>query len=297
MLKEIFKKKYCKGVNLMEVTTSKIKSSTRRKFIKPLNDGLKFNINVLKNENIVKHKETKNLLIQTYCTLNNVEYLLNKGNLIDSNSLLRSSFEYILVGMMIQFDDNVFNEFVNLSIDDENLRNHTKIQRLINKFKTHLNDISSTLFKDFNRREKNVMLTDLYDKLSKFTHGSLFVTTFVELNNDEKQILTLINYQNFYFVKILLFCCLKYFTNDSKHYLYEDNMAFVFLLYYAQVASQLNNKNDFIEKYQDLLYIDKNEKYFQKHDKYREKLKKESLILKEEIDNEKFLLELENFLK
>jgi hypothetical protein len=83
----------------------------------------------------------------------------------------------------------------------------------------------------------------------------------------------MLNYQNFYFVKILLFYCLKYFTNDKKHYLYKENIVFSFLLYYFQVALKMKNKELAFEKYDDLLYKDDNEKYFKKNDKYKEKMK------------------------
>ena len=109
-----------------------------RKFIKPLNDGIKYNINKLDKEKRVKYNETISLLKQSYQTLNNVEMLLKSDSIVDANSLLRSSFEYILVGMMVQFDDSVFNEFINLSIDDDNSRDSTKILRLINRFKTRI---------------------------------------------------------------------------------------------------------------------------------------------------------------
>lgn len=246
----------------------------------------------------MKYKETISLLTQAYNTLNNIEYLLKTGSLVDANSLLRSSFEYILVGMMLQFEDNVFSEFINLSIDDEKTRDYTKIQKLINKFKTHLNEISSELFKELNREEKGDMLTDLYDKLCKFTHSSLFVTTIVEIkNNDDKEILKMLNYQNFYFIKVLLFCCLKYFTNDKEHYLYEENMAFSILLYYFQVSVKLKNSELTFEKYNDFLYRNENEKYFNKNEKYKEKIKENIISLKEDIDNEKFIESLNNFLK
>lgn len=282
----------------MQLSNQKINSATKRKFIRPLNDGIKYNINKLNTEKRVKYKETISLLTQAYNTLNSIEYLLKTGSLVDANSLLRSSFEYILVGMMLQFEDNVFSEFINLSIDDEKARDYTRIQKLINKFKTHLNEISSDLFKDFNKKEKGDMLTDLYDKLCKFTHSSIVVTTIVEMkNNDDKEILKMLNYQNFYFIKILLFCCLKYYTNDKKHYLYEENMAFSILLYYVQVSVKLKNSELTFEKYNDFLYRDKNEKYFNKNEKCKEKIKDNIISLKEDIHNEKFIESLNNFLK
>lgn len=282
----------------MQISNKKINSATKRKFIMPLNDGIKYNINKLNNEKKVKYKETISLLTQSYNTLINVEYLLKTSSLIDANSLLRSSFEYILVGMMLQFEDNVFNEFINLSIDDENGRDYTKIRKLINKFKTHLNDISADLFKDLNRKEKGDILTDLYDKLCKFTHSSLFVTAIVEIkNNDDKEILKMLNYQNLYFMKILLFCCLKYFTNDKDHYIYQDNMTLSFLFYYLQIGAKLKNSKNTFEKYNDYLYIDKNEKYFKKNESYKEKIKDDIITLRNDTDNEKFIELVNEFLK
>lgn len=283
----------------MEITTKKVKSSIRRKFIKPLNDGIKYNINKLDKEKRVKYNETISLLKQSYQTLNNVEMLLKSDSIVDANSLLRSSFEYILVGMMVQFDNSVFNEFINLSIDDNNERDSTKILRLINRFKTHLNEISAELFEDFNRVEKGDMLTDLYNKLSKFTHGSLFVTTLVEIKNkDDIEMLKMLNYQNFYFVKILLFCCLKYFTNDKKHYIEENNFGFCIMFNYLYIGERLKNKEMTFKKYDEFLYKDKNKKYFEKNKKYVEKIQKETLYLNDEkIDDKKFMEALKKFLK
>lgn len=282
----------------MEIPIKKINKAIKKKFIRPLNDGIKYNINKLYKEKSVKHKETINLFIQAYNTLNNIDYLLKAGSLTDANTLLRSSFEYILVGMMLQFEDNVFKEFINLSIDDDKVRDYTKIQKLINRFKTHLNEISLELFKEFNRKEKGEILTELYDKLCKFTHSSLFVTTLVEVKDkDDNEILKMLNYQSFYFVKILLFCCLKYFTNDENHYLYEYNMSFSILFYYAQIWDKLKNKEKSLEKYNDFLYKDKNEKYFKKNMNYKDKLNKDIISLNEKVESEEILMLLKNFLK
>lgn len=281
----------------MQISNQKISSAIKRKFIRPLNDGIKYNINILNIEQRVKHNETINLLTQAYNTLNSIKALLKANSLIDANSLLRSSFEYILVGMMLQFEDKVYDEFINLSIDDENARDYTKIQKLINRFKTHLNDISLDLFKDLNRKEKGDMLIELYDKLCKFTHSSLIVTTIVEIkNNDDKEIIKMLNYQNFYFVKILLFYCLKYFTNDKKHYLLNENIVYSFLLYNFQVSMKLKDGENTFKKYSKYLYTDENQKYFKKNEKYKDKVKDDILSLKENIDNEKLREGLNEFL-
>ena len=280
----------------MKINNNEINRAIRKKFIRPLNDGIKYNVNKLNIEKRVKYKETISLLMQAYATLRTIECLLNSGRLVDANTLLRSSFEYILVGMMLQFEDNVYNEFINLSIDDENARDYTKIQKLINKFKTHLNEISMDLFKDFNRKEKGDMLTELYDKLCKFTHSTLFVTTLAEIkNNDDKEVLKMLNYQNFYFVKVLLFCCLKYFTNDKKHYLYKEDMALSFLFNFFLVGIKLKNSKLTFEKYNNLLYLDDNVKFFDKYGEYLSKTKELFISLKNDIDNDAFLKALNEF--
>lgn len=282
----------------MELSNKKINMSIRRKFIRPLNDGIKYNVNKLNVDRRVKYKETVSLLTQSSITINNVEKLLNSSCLIDANSLLRSSFEYILVAMMLQLEDNVYKEFIDLSIDDDKSRDFTKIQKLINKFKTHLDEISEDLFKEFNRKDKGKMLEDLYDKLCKFTHGSLFVSTIVEIKKkDEIEILKLLAYQNLYFVKVLLFCCLKYFTNDKEHYIYLDNMFFSFFLYSLQIASKMKNSEVNFEKYNEFLYMDKNQKYFEKNEKYNEKVQNEMISIKDDINNEKFIFSLKEFIK
>ena len=152
------------------------------------------------------------------------------------------------------------------------------------------------LFKDFNRKEKGDILTELYDKLCKFTHSTLFVTTLVEIkNNDDKEVLKMLNYQNFYFVKVLLFCCLKYFTNDKKHYLYKENMALSFLFNFFLVGIKLKNSKLTFEKYNNLLYLDDNVKFFDKYGEYLSKTKELFISLKNDIDNDSFLKALNEF--
>ena len=147
-----------------------------------MKDGCIYNISKLDNEKRVKHNETISLLKQTHETLINVEYNLNIYNLVDANTLLRSSFEYIMMAMMIQFDENVYNEFTTLGIE----RDKTRVCEIIDKFRTHMNEISETAFKDINRKEKLSMLTELYDKLCNFTHSTLIVSN---LKNKTKFIL------------------------------------------------------------------------------------------------------------
>ena len=171
------------GGGYMQINIKTINRSINRKFHRPLKDGCIYNISKLDNEKRVKHNETISLLKQAHETLINVEYNLNIYNLVDANTLLRSSFEYIMMAMMIQFDENVYNEFTTLGIE----RDKTRVCEIIDKFRTHMNEISETAFKDINRKEKLSMLTELYDKLCNFTHSTLIVSTMIEIKSKKKK--------------------------------------------------------------------------------------------------------------
>lgn len=201
-----------------------------------------------------------------------------------------------MMAMMIQFDENVYNEFTTLGIE----RDKTRVCEIIDKFRTHVNKISETVFKDINRKEKLSMLTELYDKLCNFTHSTLIVSTMIEVNSKkEKEIFRLLMCQNYYFLKMLLFLCLKYFTNDNKHYLELRNVGFTYLFLMVNINSKLEQYKIDFSKYSDLLYYDKNDKYFERDKKNMEKLSFELNELKTAIqeNSDSFVEELLEFLK
>lgn len=280
----------------MQINIKTINRAINRKFHRPLKDGCIYNVLKLDNEKRAKHNETISLLKQAHETLINVEYNLNIYNLVDANTLLRSSFEYIMMAMMIQFDENVYNEFTTLGIE----RDKTRVCEIIDKFRTHMNEISETAFKDINRKEKLSMLTELYDKLCNFTHSTLIVSTMIEIKSKkEKEIFQLLMYQNYYFLKLLLFLCLKYFTNDNKHYLELRNIGFTYLFLMVNINNKLKEFKINFSKYNDLLYYDKNDKYFENDKKSMEKLSFELNELKIAIEENRniFIKELLEFLK
>ena len=131
------------------------------KFVRPLKDGCKYNISKLELEKRVKHSESISLLKQAHKTLLNVEVSIKNYNFADGNVLLRAAFEYIMMAMMIQFDNSIYDEFIKLGIP----RDKTRIEKIISKFRTHMNEISSAFFKVLNREEKLELLSDLYDKM------------------------------------------------------------------------------------------------------------------------------------
>ena len=163
----------------MQISNKTINNAINRKFIRPLKDGCAYNVSKLENERRTKYHETISLLKQAHQTLINVDYNLKCYNLVDANTLLRSSFEYTMMAMMIQFDENVYNEFTTLGIE----RDKTRVCEIIDKFRTHMNEICEPAFKDINRKEKLSMLTELYDKMCNFTHSTLIVSTVIEINS------------------------------------------------------------------------------------------------------------------
>ena len=155
-------------------------------------------------------------------------------------------------------------------------------------------------FKDINRKEKLLMLTELYDKMCNFTHSTLIVSTVIEINSPkEKEIFQLLIYQNYYFLKMLLFLCLKYFTNDNKHYLELRSVGFTFIFLLANIGNKIKEYKIDFSNYNDLLYYDKNVEFFKKDKKETEKLNIEINELKNDVNGnpEKFGEELLEFLK
>lgn len=280
----------------MQISNKTINSAISRKFIRPLKDGCIYNVLKLENERRTKHSETISLLKQAHKTLINVDYNLKSYNLVDANILLRASFEYIMMAMMIQFDENVYNEFITLGIE----RDKTRVCEIIDKFRTHMNEICEPIFKDINRKEKLSMLTELYDKMCNFTHSTLIVSTVIEINSTkEKEIFQLLIYQNYHFLKMILFLCLKYFTNDEKHYLEIRNIGFTFIFLLVNIDNKIKDYKIDFSKYNDLLYYDKNIEFFKKDQKETEKLNIDVNEFKNDVNDnpEKFCEELLEFLK
>ena len=272
----------------MQIKLNVVEKSIRRKFIRPLNDGCNFNVKKLNNERKAKHDETISLLTQANETLINVDYNLKCYKLVDANTLLRAAFEYIMMSMMIQFDDTVYDEFITLGIE----RDRTRICEIIDKFRTHMNEICEEMYKDINRKEKLEMLTELYDKLCNFTHSTLIVSTMIEIKNiKEKEVFKLLMYQNYYYLKMLLFFCLKYFTSDKEHYLDLQNVGFSYLFLLIEIGCKVEQYNIDFSKYNDFLHYDENKEYFEQNN---EKNKVNNKIIKL---NEEFAENQEQYLE
>lgn len=259
------KKRYRKGDN-MELTQENIDKTIKEKFINKLNRNCKKSLKNLERSNI-KHRETLGLLLQSSNTIKNADMNLKKYNFVDANSLLRAALEYMIMAIMIEFDDEVFNEFVVLSNNDIQLtRKYTIINTLLHKFAKHLKKISPTLFYDTTNKEREKLITDLYDLLCKYTHASIVVSIFKEIKNDkEKEVLRLFMDYNLYFIKLMLLDCMRYLNEDKRNYIDEETIGFCIFLNIIKILNIIQNDKMNFEKFINLLYYDSVNNEFYKY--------------------------------
>ncbi len=259
------KKRYRKGDN-MELTQENIDKTIKEKFINKLNRNCKKSLKNLEKSNI-KHRETLGLLLQSSNTIKNADMNLKKYNFVDANSLLRAALEYMIMAIMIEFDDEVFNEFVVLSNNDIQLtRKYTIINTLLHKFAKHLKKISPTLFYDTTNKEREKLITDLYDLLCKYTHASIVVSIFKEIKNDkEKEVLRLFMDYNLYFIKLMLLDCMRYLNKDKRNYIDEETIGFCIFLNIIKILNIIQNDKMNFEKFINLLYYDSVNNEFYKY--------------------------------
>lgn len=250
----------------MELTQENIDKTIKEKFINKLNRNCKKNLKNLEKSNI-KHRETLGLLLQSSNTIKNVDINLKKYNFVDANSLLRAALEYMIMAIMIEFDDEVFNEFVVLSNNDIQLtRKYTIINTLLHKFAKHLKKISPTLFYDTTNKEREKLITDLYDLLCKYTHASIVVSIFKEIKNDkEKEVLRLFMDYNLYFIKLMLLDCMRYLNEDKRNYIDEETIGFCIFLNIIKILNIIQNDKMNFEKFINLLYYDSVNNEFYKY--------------------------------
>ena len=271
----------------------------KSRYIVPLRKNTSKNIKKLYSIDDKKlPKESCNLLNQSYMTIKNVQKLVRNNSLVDSNTLIRSAFENLVMGMMIYLDSNVYEEFKKMGLRDEE-RVYTKQQKLRNLFKAKLKMIDKNMFGDMSNRQIQKLLDEYYDKLCLFTHSTLVVNEMVEgtLNNDEDLFL-MIAKQNMYFLEILLNCCLKYITNDASNSIGYEYMFVGWSILISDINSEKYTK-EYLSRYSGLLYEDINNDYLKQSNndlkQLQEEMKKLDMVIKE---NPVAVIEfLESFLK
>lgn len=236
----------------------------------------------LENNKQFKRPETINLLNQTRKTLKNVHKFINSKEVVDANSLLRSAFENLIMGMMINESENTYKEFINLSIDDTT-RQYTKPQKLRNDFRKVLRKLDGDLFIEMSNRNLKDMLDEFYDKMCLFTHSSIVVNAMIEIEKDDDlDIYVIALKQNTYFVEMLLYLCLKYLCNYKKDPI---DITYVVLGWYVLISDVPKEKvtPEKMEKLNKLLYADFNKEYLEKNKENVDFLTEEANKLQEDI--------------
>lgn len=257
--------------------TQDIDRTITTKFIEPLEKSCKNSVKRLKTAK-VKHIESIRLINQAYKTIKNSEKNLNKYNFVDAYTLLRASLEYIVMSYMIEVEENTYNEFLILSNNDIKLeRKYTVINTLLQKFGKRLNKISNNLFTDTTVKQREKIMVDLYDILCKYTHASIVVSTFNEIkDSNEKEIVRLILSYNFYFIKLILFECLKFLNNDNKEYIDEKTIWLSLFLSIIKLVNLIQTNNIKFDKIKQFFYYDTiNSEFYTYYKDGLEKIKKE----------------------
>ena len=257
--------------------TQDIDRTITTKFIEPLEKSCKNSVKRLKTAK-VKHIESIRLINQAYKTIKNSEKNLNKYNFVDSYTLLRASLEYIVMSYMIEVEEKTYNEFLILSNNDIQLkRKFTVPNTLLKKFGKRLNKISNNLFTDTTVKQREKIMVDLYDILCKYTHASIVVSTFNEIEdkNERKVVKPILNY-NLYLIKLILLDCLKFFNNDDKEYIDEKTIGLSLFLSIIKLVNLIQANNIKFDKIKQFFYYDTiNSEFYTYYKEGLEKIKKE----------------------
>ena len=267
-----------KLVELKELARKKCKT----KFVMVMRRYVNKFFKELENDKEFKRPETINLLNQTRKTLKNVHKFINSKEVVDANSLLRSAFENLIMGMMINESENTYKEFINLSIDDTT-RQYTKPQKLRNDFRKVLRKLDGDLFIEMSNRNLKDMLDEFYDKMCLFTHSTILVNAMIEIEKDDDLgIYVIALKQNTYFVEMLLYLCLKYLCNYKKDPI---DITYVVLGWYVLISDVPKEKvtPEKMEKLNKLLYADFNKEYLEKNKENVDFLTEEAKKLQENI--------------
>lgn len=257
--------------------TQDIDRTITTKFIEPLEKNCKNSVKRLKTAK-VKHIESIRLINQAYKTIKNSEKNLNKYNFVDSYTLLRASLEYIVMSYMIEVEEKTYNEFLILSNNDIQLkRKFTVPNTLLKKFGKRLNKISNNLFTDTTVKQREKIMVDLYDILCKYTHASIVVSTFNDIEDkNERKVVKLILSYNLYLIKLILLDCLKFFNNGDKEYIDEKTIGLSLFLSIIKLVNLIQANNIKFDKIKQFFYYDTiNSEFYMYYKEGLEKIKKE----------------------
>ena len=226
------------------------------------------------------------MLHQASNTLQNVDKLLKNEEVVDSATLMRSSMEKIMMAMMIYFDPtNTYEHFKN--IEKCGKTTNTRPTNVLNNFKLKIKDINPFIYGDFTDEEISMLLDETYEKLCLYTHSSTVVSMMIEVNrNNDEDLFVAFFYLISDFLRILLYCCLKYLCNDEKDHIDLICLALGWLLNFTKMdINKLNS--EYLSKYEQYLYMDINNHIVDKYSDIIERIKEDSKELNNEINKNK----------
>lgn len=255
-----------------------IKEATR-----PLARYIKKYLKLLQSNNKICI-ETINLLQQSSNTLQSVDKLLKNGEIVDSATLMRSSMEKIMMAMMIYFDPlETYEDFKNIEKCGKTV--NTRPTNIVNKFKSKIKEINFSIYGDFTDEEISMLLDETYEKLCLYTHSSVAVSMMIEVNrNNDEDLFVAFFYLISDFLRILLYCCLKYLCKDEKDHIDMICLAIGCLLNFTKMdINKLNS--EYLSKYEKYLHWEINSHIVDKYKDVIEKIKEESKELNNEINN------------
>lgn len=233
--------------------------------------------------------ETINLLQQANYTIQNVYKLLERKEIVDSATLMRSSMEKIMMSMMIYFDvSNTYEEFKDLKKCGKG--EFTRPSKVLENFKLKLNVINPFLFEEFSENELKLLLGETYEKLCLYTHSSIAVSMMIEVkNNNDEDLFIAFFYLINYFLELLLYCCLKYLNNDDEEHIDLLCLLIAWGIPFTKIDKNKLNE-EYIGKYKNFLYWDKNSKFNDKYKDITDKIMLDIVDLKKEINNNSNIL-------
>lgn len=260
-----------------------LQNLVNKEAIRPLNRYLKKYLKCLESNSKIC-VETTNLLYQANHTLQNVNKMLKNGVIVDSATLMRSSMEKIMMAMMIYFDPNsTYEEFKDLEKCGKTV--NTRPTKVVENFKSKIKEINSFIYGDFTDEEISILLDETYEKLCLYTHSSIAVSMMIEVNkNKDEDVFIAYFYLISDFLKILLYCCLKFLCNDENDHIDMPCLVLSWFLNFAKVDTNKIN-NEYLSKYEQYLHWDINSHVVDKYNDIIEKIKKEAKELNNEINN------------
>ena len=255
-----------------------------KRFVKPINRKYNKLIKNINNDSF-RHSESLGLIKQIDLSLKNIKYNIDRGNLVDANSLLRAIVEYISMATMIQYDEETYLEFINLSLKNSK-RKKTNPKKLIENFSNKLNDILSELY-NLENDDEIPQIYEFYEYLCRYTHSSLCVSSMIKIETkDEKDFMKIAMIQNYYLVKMIVYYVLAYIEHDNN-VIKVEYISFVSILYLYKIAKFIQVTNIKFDYIKDIMYESINKEFFNTSKNSVLELKKEiEDILKIMIENE-----------